>query len=188
MAFLHAIAHIEFVAINLAWDLIARFTYEDLPEEFYDDWVEVARDEAEHFNLLQTRMVQLGCDYGQLPAHDGLWESAHNTADDILARLAIVPMVLEARGLDTTPKAISNLLASGDTDTATIMKTIAEEEIPHVRAGVRWFEYICARRQVEPVSTFRTLVRTRFKGTLKPPFNHAARQQAGLHDAYFLLD
>jgi uncharacterized ferritin-like protein (DUF455 family) len=187
VAFIHAIAHIEFIAINLAWDLIARFGHQALPRAFHDDWVGVACDEANHFHLLQTRLLQLGSRYGELPAHAGLWESATDTADDILARLAIVPMVLEARGLDTTPKAINDLLASGDKETAAIMETIAAEEIPHVQAGVRWFEHICTNRCIEPVSTFHTLVQERFKGTLKPPFNNAAREQAGMHAQYFLL-
>lgn len=186
IAFVHAIAHIEFIAMNLAWDIIARFTSENLPHDFYNDWVGVAQDESEHFSLLQNRLKQMGCSYGDLPAHDGLWEAAVETADDVVARLAIVPMVLEARGLDTTPKVVNDLRASGDNSTADIMEKIGNEEIPHVRAGVRWFEYLCARHHTDAVSTFRAIVTQRFKGNLKPPFNSAARHQAGMRDEYFL--
>ncbi len=185
IAFVHAIAHIEFIAINLAWDLIARFTHEKLPRQFYDAWVGVARDEAEHFCLLQSRLTQLQAQYGDMPAHDGLWEAARDTTDDILARLAIVPMVLEARGLDTTPKAVQDLMASGDTETAQLMEKIAVEEIPHVRAGVQWFEHICAERGIDPVSSFRIIVNDRFKGKLRPPFNAEARTRAGMPPAYY---
>ena len=184
-AFVHAIAHIEFNAIDLAWDIVSRFTAEEMPKAFYDDWVQVALDEAEHFQLLQTRLSGLGGAYGDLPAHDGLWEAASSTADDLLARLAYVPMMLEARGLDTTPRAVEKLRQAGDKETADILEHIAHEEIPHVQAGVRWFEYLCDQRDIEPVSTFHELVSTRFKAAPKPPFNEIARSKAGMAASYY---
>ncbi len=178
LAFLHAIAHIECNAINLAWDIVARFVNEDLPQAFFDDWVQVAADEARHFDMLQRRMKQLGGTYGDLPAHDGLWQAATATTDDLMARLALVPMVLEARGLDTTPAAVDKLRKSGDAQSAEILLTIGEEETPHVAAGVRWFKFLAERRGLEPVSTFHGFVRARFKGYIKPPFNQTARDSA----------
>lgn len=185
LAFVHAIAHIEFNAIDLAWDLIARFTAERMPRAFFDDWVGVALDEAEHFDLLCRRMAELGGGYGDLPAHDGLWEAATNTADDLLARLALVPMVLEARGLDTTPGAVARLTAHGDAETARLLAHIGEEEIPHVAAGVRWFEFLAARRGVAAHETFHALIHERFDGNVKPPFNAEARTRAGMAEAYY---
>ena len=184
-AFVHAIAHIELNAIDLAWDIVARFTGEVLPQAFYDDWVSVALDEAEHFAMLSNRLAELGYAYGDLPAHDGLWQAATDTADDLLARLAVVPMILEARGLDTTPDAVRRLSEAGDHETATILETIGREEIPHVAAGVRWFEFLCERRGREPVAAFHDLVRSRFNGVIKAPFNHAARRAAGMAEPYY---
>ncbi|GAB6054126.1 ferritin-like domain-containing protein [Magnetospira thiophila] len=186
IALLHAIAHIEFNAIDLAWDLIVRFGRPDLPRAFYDDWVLVAEDEARHFALLAARLAELGAAYGDLPAHDGLWEAATNTADDLLARLALVPMVLEARGLDTTPGAVARLNSHGDRDSAEILALIGAEEERHVAAGVRWFRFECARRGRDPVPTFQDLVRQRFPGRFKPPFNGPARDRAGLEEAFYL--
>ena len=182
---LHAIAHIELNAIDLAWDIILRFTSDGLPKEFYDDWVMVAIDEARHFKMLNDRMGELGAAYGDFPAHDGLWQAASKTADDILARLALVPMVLEARGLDTAPSSSIKLRAGGDDKTASIMEQIAEEEISHVGAGVRWFEHICKIREIEPISHFHGLVKSRFKGDLKPPFAHDLRARAGMDTRYY---
>lgn len=184
-AFVHAIAHIELNAIDLAWDIVVRFTGEAMPEAFYDDWVGVASDEAEHFAMLAGRLADLGSAYGDLPAHDGLWQAAADTADDLLARLAVVPMILEARGLDTTPGAVQRLTEAGDGETAAILETIGREEIPHVAAGVRWFEFLCDRRGMEPVATFRHLARSRFNGVIKPPFNRAARDAAGMPEPYY---
>lgn len=185
LAFIHAITHIELNAIDLAWDIIARFTDEQLPAAFYNDWVGVALDEAEHFALLRRRLQALDFDYGALPAHDGLWDAAERTAHDLLARLALVPMVLEARGLDTTPRAVSDLNAAGDSETADILARIGREEVPHVAAGVRWFEYLCTRRQIPPTSTFHDLVRRHFAGTVKPPFNRQLRDAAGMDIGYY---
>lgn len=184
-ALVHAIAHIELNAIDLAWDIVARFAAPELPHAFYDDWVHVAEDEARHFEMLEQRLVELGASYGDLPAHDGLWEAATDTSDDLLARLALVPMLLEARGLDTTPATVARLNRNGDDATAAIMAEIGADEVGHVAAGVRWFEHVCAQRGAPPVETFRELVRTRFKGQLKPPFNRDARDRSGMARDYY---
>lgn len=179
LAFVHAIAHIELNAIDLAWDLIARFGRPDLPRSFFDDWVSVAADEAKHFSLLAGYLSARGAAYGDLPAHDGLWQAAEDTRDDLLARLALVPLVLEARGLDVTPIAIQKLGAAGDAEAVAILKVIGMEEVTHVAAGVRWFTYVCRERTLGPKETFQKLVRARFNGLLKPPFAKAARDAAG---------
>jgi uncharacterized ferritin-like protein (DUF455 family) len=188
IALLHALAHIELNAVDLAWDLIARFSgpdskldsKRDLPRAFFDDWVAVADDEARHFTLLTERLAALGAAYGDLPAHDGLWQAASDTRHDLLARLAVVPLVLEARGLDVTPAMIAKLEAAGDRESAGLLQVIYRDEIGHVAAGKRWFDWACARAGREPAATWRALVARHFKGTLKPPFNEAARRAAGL--------
>ena len=180
IALLHALAHIELNAIDLAWDLIGRFTDEALPRAFYDDWVAVADDEARHFGMLADRLEALGSHYGALPAHDGLWLAAQRTAHDLMARLAVVPLVLEARGLDVTPGIAARLRSAGDEDSAAIVDVIAAEEVSHVGAGWRWFTHVAAARGVEPEPTYRELVRTHYGAALKPPFNSAARGKAGL--------
>ena len=190
-ALLHAIAHIEFNAIDLAFDMAVRFSPAiaagGLDEAtFIDDWFSVGADEARHFLLVRERLVALGGDYGDLPAHDGLWDAAAATADDPLARLAIAPMVLEARGLDVTPSMIVKLKAVGDDASAAILQIIYEEEIGHVATGARWFERLCAARGLNVKDSFRMLVATRFKGALKPPFNEAARQAAGIAPELYL--
>ena len=185
VAFVHALAHIELNAIDLAWDIIARFTGEGLPGAFYDDWTRIAAEEAEHFSLLCRRLREMGAAYGMLPAHDGLWEAAEKTADDLLRRLALVPMVLEARGLDTTPAAAGRLRAEGDEGTARLIEAVLEDEISHVAAGVRWFEFLCRRRRLDPVETFHAVVAERFNGRLKPPFNGDARARARFGAEYY---
>tara|TARA_B100000315_G_scaffold255655_1_gene299585 strand:- start:634 stop:1443 length:810 start_codon:yes stop_codon:yes gene_type:complete len=185
IALIHAIAHIELNAIDLAWDIIARFTAYDLPRNFYADWIGVAVDEARHFGLLANYLSYHGAAYGDFPAHDGLWEAAEDTYHDLLARLAIVPMVLEARGLDTTPPTITKLRDVGDNHAADILATIADEEIAHVAAGVRWFNYICEQQEKEPTETYQALFKKHFKGQLKPPFATAAREQAGFSADYY---
>lgn len=185
IALLHALAHIELNAVDLAWDLIARFTGEDLPTAFYDDWVAVAAEEATHFGLVAGRLTALGAAYGDLPAHDGLWEAAQETAHDLLARLAVAPLVLEARGLDVTPGMIARLDRLGDAESAAVLQVIYRDEIGHVAAGCRWFAWLCARRGLPPVATYRELLRRHFRGGLKPPFNHAARSAAGLDAAFY---
>lgn len=186
VALLHAIAHIELNAIDLAWDLIARAAPQDLPRAFFDDWVGVADEEAKHFSLVAARLAALDAAYGDLPAHDGLWEAAEETAGYLLARLAVVPLVLEARGLDVTPAMIEKLNAAGDADSVAVLKVIYEEEIGHVAAGQRWFDFLATRQNLEPQSAWQNLVRHHFKGHLKPPFNHEGRGAAGFPEDYYL--
>ena len=185
IAFIHAIAHIELNAINLAWDIIGRFSHENLPHSFYDDWLKIAKEESEHFDMLSKRLVNLGSVYGDHPAHNGLWEAATNTSDDLAARLALVPMVLEARGLDTTPKAVQRLSSAGDKESSKILEKIGIEEIPHVATGVRWFKFICKKRGINPIPEFHRLVEERFRGKLKAPFNNTARAKAQFPKAYY---
>jgi uncharacterized ferritin-like protein (DUF455 family) len=185
IALLHAIAHIELNAIDLAWDIIARFAAAELPRAFFDDWVRVGDDEAKHFLLLAERLAALGAAYGDLSAHDGLWQAAHETRHDLLARLAIVPLVLEARGLDVTPAIIARFERLGEDDSAAVLRVIYRDEIGHVAAGRRWFEWVCERRGLAPVETWRALVRRHFKGALKPPFNDEARAAAGFSAKYY---
>ena len=184
-ALLHALAHIELNAIDLGWDIVARFAGEAPPRGFFDDWVGVAAEEAGHFALLAARLADFGAHYGDLPAHDGLWEAAAATGDDLLARLAVVPLVLEARGLDVTPQMIERLERAGDDRSAAILRHIYQQEIGHVAAGVRWFEQLCRERGLVPEEVFRERVARCFKGALKPPFNHAARNAAGLAPRYY---
>ena len=171
--------------IDLAWDLIARFAGEELPRAFFDDWVEVAAEEAYHFALLAGRLAELGARYGDLPAHDGLWEAAAATADDLLARLAVVPLVLEARGLDVTPQMAARLERVGDAESAEILRHIYRDEIGHVAIGLRWFDRLCLARGLEPEVVFQERVRRFFKGELKPPFNHEARARAAFPTHYY---
>ena len=185
IALLHALAHIELNATDLAWDIIARFSGESRPRSFFDDWVGVAAQEAVHFELLAQRLADFGARYGDLPAHDGLWESAAATADDLLARLAVVPLVLEARGLDVTPEMVATLERVGDPESAAVLRRIYRDEIDHVAAGVSWFDELCRARGLVPDETFRELVRRYFKGELKPPFNREARAAAGFPARYY---
>ncbi|HEX9948373.1 MAG TPA: ferritin-like domain-containing protein [Allosphingosinicella sp.] len=184
-AMLHALAHIEFSAIDLAFDLAGRFGAE-FPRAFVDDWFAVGADEAMHFALLDRRLRSLASFYGALPAHDGLWEAAEATADDPLARLAVVPMVLEARGLDVTPAAVARFEAAGDARSAAILGRIYRDEIRHVAAGSKWFLWGCESRRIGPVSTWKRLVGARFRGAIKPPFNDSARDEAGLSRDYYM--
>jgi uncharacterized ferritin-like protein (DUF455 family) len=179
-ALLHAIAHIELNALDLAWDLIGRFGSSDLPRSFFDDWVKVADEEALHFTLVVDRMATLGLRYGDLEAHDGLWEAALDTQEDLLARLAVVPLVLEARGLDVTPTMIAKLRAADDPDSAAVLDRIYRDEIGHVAAGVRWFHFVARQRGLDATAIWPVLVAGHFKGQVKPPFNLAARDQAGM--------
>jgi len=177
VALLHAIAHIEFNAINLAWDAVYRFR--DMPGAYYDDWIGVAADEARHFAMLEARLRELGHAYGDFDAHDGLWDMAVKTAGSCLERMALVPRVLEARGLDVTPGMIERLRGAGDTATIAILEVILAEEVAHVAAGSRWFEHCCAAAGVEPRSTFAALVARLAPGAVRAPFNHEARERAG---------
>jgi uncharacterized ferritin-like protein (DUF455 family) len=182
---LHALAHIEFNAIDLAWDIIARFTAHGLPRDFYDDWVRVAADETEHFRLLVGLLRDLGSDYGAFPAHAGLWEAAEKTADDLQARLAVVPMTFEARALDTAPPLMDKLRQARDQAALAVLQRIFDDEIAHVAIGARWFELVCARTGEDPAKAYQRLVSPHFPKGLKPPFNHEGRQQAGLPQDFY---
>ena len=176
VALLHAVAHIEFNAINLALDACWRFR--GMPADYYRDWLSVAQDEARHFSLLSTRMAQLGAAYGELPAHNGLWEAAEKTAADPLLRMALVPRVLEARGLDVTPGMIGRLTEVGDLETVAILHVILDEEVRHVAIGTRWFEFLCAQRGFDPQPTFARLL-AEHRVRVAPPLNREARVRAG---------
>ena len=185
VALIHAIAHIELNAIDLALDMACRFIEHRLPRDFYVDWLSVADDEARHFLMLSDRLAELGATYGDLPAHDGLWQAAHETAHDFLARLAIAPLVLEARGLDVTPTMIEKLRSVGDDATADALGIIMTDEIGHVAIGKKWFDYSCGMSRLDPVSTWHNLVGKYFHGPLKPPFNIAARTAARFSAAFY---
>ena len=180
-ALVHAVAHIEFNAINLAWDAIHRFR--GLPADYYRDWARVADDEARHFALLAGRLAELGHAYGDFDAHDGLWDMAVRTAGSCLARMALVPRVLEARGLDVTPGMIARLRAVGDEATVAILETILAEEVAHVAAGSRWFRWCCEQERVDPAESFRRLIDEHMRGSLRGPFNVDARARAGFSPA-----
>jgi uncharacterized ferritin-like protein (DUF455 family) len=181
IALLHSLAHIEFYAIHLAWDILYRFR--GLPVKFYQDWLGVAVEEALHFSMLRERLRELGSDYGNLPAHRGLWDVATDTSGDVLARLALVPRTLEARGLDVTPGMIEKLLQVGDTESAGILGRILQDEVGHVAIGSRWFKTICAQRGLDPESTYFELVEKLLKGRIHGPINHELRKQAGFNEA-----
>ena len=185
IALMHALAHIELNAIDLALDITARFASTGVPRTFFDGWMKVADDEARHFTLLRNRLRSLGADYGDLPAHDGLWQAAHQTRNDLEARLAVVPLILEARGLDITPSMIDTLSEAGDDETATILRIIYEDEKKHVAVGAKWFRFFCARRRIDPALRFQELVRLNFRGDVKPPFNDLARAAAGLTPSFY---
>lgn len=176
-AFLHAIAHIEFNAINLACDAMARFP--GMPDAYYADWLGVAADEARHFRMLVKRLAELGYSYGDFDAHDGLWEMAARTSHSCLARMALVPRVLEARGLDVTPAMIAKLRHLDDPASAAILEVILAEEIGHVAVGSRWFGWLCGEQGLQPRPTFFGLVREHARGALRGPFNRPARRAAG---------
>lgn len=186
IALLHALAHIEFAAIDLAFDMAGRFGAM-FPRGFVDDWLRVGADEAMHFAILDRRLKQLGSFYGALPAHDGLWEAAEETAHDALARLAIVPMVLEARGLDITPATIERFEAQSDSVSAAILNRIYHDEIRHVSAGTTWFKWGCAEQNLIPTDHWQLLVKRHFRGSLKPPFNDSAREASGLTQDFYKI-
>ena len=184
IAMLHALAHIEFAAIDLAFDLAGRFGGA-FPPDFVDNGFGVGADEAIHFALLDRRLRALGSHYGALPAHAGLWEAAEKTSDDVLARLAVVPMALEARGLDVTPPTIARFEAAGDARSAAILGRIYRDEIRHVAAGVKWFRIGCEARELDAVSHWQRLIGRWLKGSVKPPFNDSARDEAGLSREFY---
>jgi uncharacterized ferritin-like protein (DUF455 family) len=180
-AFFHAIAHVEFVAIYLAWDIVYRFR--DLPEEFYRDWLRVADEEAQHFELLRAKLQTFGFDYGDLPAHSGLWDLAQDTAHDILVRLALVPRCMEAHGLDVTPPLIEKFKQLGDENAVAILTRILTDEVGHVALGSKWFKFLCAQQDLDVESQYQTLLLTYYKGgMLKGGFNRALRLSAGFSE------
>ena len=176
-AFFHSLAHIEFMAIYLAWDIIYRFR--GLPEQFYQDWLSIADEEAQHFELLSNHLLTLGIDYGDLPAHKGLWSHAEDTADDLLARLAVVPRCMEARGLDVTPAMIEKLQAMGDEVGVAMLTRIYQDEVGHVERGSFWFNVFSKQRGLDPEQTFKDKILAYYQGKPKGPFNRDARIIAG---------
>jgi uncharacterized ferritin-like protein (DUF455 family) len=193
---LHALANIEQWAIDLAIDICIRFATfqteaedagmsQPLPRTFFYDWLKVANDEAKHFSLLRSRLEELGSHFGALPVHHGLWESAQMTAHDLRARICVIALVHEARGLDVNPMTIEKFRNAGDSESVDVLNIIHSDEITHVATGHRWLTWICGQEGKDPIQTFRTNVRKYFKGALKGPFNVGARAQAGMQDAYY---
>jgi uncharacterized ferritin-like protein (DUF455 family) len=189
IALLHAVAHIELNAVDLHWDIIARFGDVPMPPGFYDDWVKAAAEEAKHFNLVCDCLERLGSHYGALPAHAGMWRAAEDTAMDLHGRLAVVPMVLEARGLDVTPGMITLFEkardAGVDSGAVDALRTIYAEEVAHVAYGSKWFHWLCGRDGLDPKDAFHALVRRYFHGALKPPFNEEKRAEAGIPPDFY---
>lgn len=190
ISLLHAVAHIEFNAIDLAFDMAARFASEVAAtgleaDAFVEDWVRIGGEEARHFSMIEARLNELGAHYGDHLAHNGLWESAEKTKENVLARLAIAPLILEARGLDVTPDMMARLRSVGDDASADILAVIYREEVGHVACGKHWFDRICAARNLNVTETFHKLRKIYFAGELKPPFNHDAREKAGLNRPFY---
>lgn len=189
IAILHAVAHIELNAVDLHWDIIARFTDVPMPPGFYDDWVRAADEESKHFNLIADCLEAMGSRYGALAAHAGMWRAAEDTAEDLIGRLAVVPMVLEARGLDVTPGMIDIFRRAKDDPAAAqavaAMEVIYAEEVHHVAYGSKWFHFLCGRHEMDPKDAFHGLVRRYFHGQLKPPFNEEKRAEAGLPPDFY---
>lgn len=185
---LHAICHIEFNAINLALDAICRFP--EMPLQYYEDWLKVAAEESYHFQLLQSHLVNLGYKYGSFPVHDGLWQMAKDTAYDPLVRMACVPRLLEARGLDVAPQMAANLQKQGDAIGAGILGIIFQDEIEHVHVGNRWYHYLCKQRQIDPLKTFTQCVAKHAPEFIRGPLNESARLKAGFlqNEMDFLAD
>ncbi len=187
VALLHAVAHIELNAVDLHWDIIARFTDTSMPIGFYDDWVKCADEEAKHFNLICDCLEQLGSHYGAMLAHAGMWRAASDTRCDLTGRLAVVPMVLEARGLDVTPGMIEVFRGAGPAGAGAVaaLEVIYAEEVAHVAYGSKWFNWLCGRAGSDPKEVFHRLVRQYFHGSLKPPFNEEKRADAGLPPDFY---
>jgi uncharacterized ferritin-like protein (DUF455 family) len=177
---LHAIAHIELNAIDLALDVVWRFS--GMPEDFYRDWVRIAQEEAKHFLLLQRHLMGMGFDYGPFPAHNSLWDMAERTKGDILARIGLVPRTMEARGLDASPGVKNKLISAGDLAAGRILDIILQDEIGHVAAGNRWYRYVCQERGLDPIATYRDLIVQYDAPKLKSPYNLEARRLAGFDD------
>jgi len=178
---LHAIAHIEFNAINLALDAVYRFR--DMPLEYYADWIRIADEERYHFQLVRKRLNQLGYEYGDFPSHNGLWEAAEMSASDPLLRMALVPRVLEARGLDVNPKIMQKLSSIGDKQSVDILEIILRDEVGHVKAGTKWFHYLCKQRKLDPEQTFRELVSEYMLYAIRGPFYLPGRVKAGFSES-----
>lgn len=185
IALLHAVAHIELNAVDLHWDIIARFSHVPMPIGFYDDWVKAADEESKHFNLMCDCLEAAGSHYGALPAHAGMWRAAEDTVDDLMGRLAVVPMVLEARGLDVTPGMIEVFKRAKDAGAIAALETIYAEEVHHVAYGSKWFHFLCGRHELDPTVKFHALVRQYFHGQLKPPFNEEKRAEAGIPPDFY---
>lgn len=185
IALLHAVAHIELNAVDLHWDIIARFADIPMPAGFYDDWVKAADEESKHFNLMCDCLEALDSAYGTLPAHAGMWRAAEDTADDFMGRLAVVPMVLEARGLDVTPGMIEVFRKADLPGAVAALETIYAEEVGHVAYGSKWFHFLCGRHELDPKDQFHMLVRRYFHSSLKPPFNEEKRAEAGLPPDFY---
>lgn len=185
IALVHAVAHIELNAIDLHWDIIPRFTNHKMPIGFYDDWVKAADEESKHFNLMCDCLEEMGSHYGAMPAHAGLWRAAQDTKLDFLGRLAVVPMVLEARGLDVTPAMIEVFRKAKETSVIAALEVIYAEEVGHVAYGSKWFNFMCGRDNLDPKDMFHTLVRTYFHSQLKPPFNEEKRADAGIPPDFY---
>ncbi|NRA99708.1 MAG: ferritin-like domain-containing protein [Rhodobacteraceae bacterium] len=185
LAILHAVAHIELNAVDLHWDIIARFSHIDMPHSFYDDWVRAADEESKHFNLICDCLEAQGSFYGAFPAHAGMWRAAEDTRDDLIGRLAVVPMVLEARGLDVTPGMITLFEKAGDDKAVNALEIIYSEEVSHVAYGSKWFHFLCGRENTDPRDVFHELVRRYFHGPLKPPFNEEKRADAGIPPDFY---
>lgn len=185
IALIHSLAHIEFNAINLALDAVYRFRAQ--PQQYIEDWLRVASDEGEHFLLLHERLKSLDAWYGQLPAHDGLWDMARRTDHDVLVRMALVPRILEARGLDVAPPMIDKLRHLGDEETAVILQRIYTDEITHVEVGNRWFRHVCEQRSLDGTQVFRDLLRGENSAYLRSPYNREARLEAGFNEEELAL-
>ncbi len=179
-ALMHAIAHIEFNAVNLALDAVYRF--QDMPRDYYFEWLGVACEEAYHFQIVREHLNQLGYEYGDFPAHNGLWLTTYETDHDPLVRMAMVPRTLEARGLDVTPGMMKKLRAIGDRRGVEILKILLRDEVGHVAVGTRWFRWLCAQRGLNPFTTFQAIVDEYFHGNLAGPFNYEARREAGFSE------
>ncbi|MBE1284696.1 MAG: DUF455 family protein [Rhodobacteraceae bacterium] len=185
LALLHAVAHIELNAVDLHWDIIARFSHVPMPMGFFDDWVKAADEESKHFNMICDCLEALGSFYGALPAHAGMWRAAEDTAEDLMGRLAVVPMVLEARGLDVTPGMIDVFRKAKLANVVEALEVIYAEEVGHVAYGSKWFHFLCGREDADPKEVFHALVRKYFHGALKPPFNEEKRAEAGLPPDFY---
>ena len=183
LALVHALAHIELNAVDLAWDVVARFGA-GMPRAVVEAGVDVAWEEAAHYTTRTARLRTLDVCYGDLPAHDGLWEAAMRTSDDLAARMALIPMTFEARGLDTTPPTTAKLRTGGDEETAAILDVIYTDEIKHLAIGVRWFEFLCTAVGKDPHAAYKHVIDTRYPGGLRPPFNMEARGAAGMGADY----